>query len=87
MAAHSTILARKIPWTEEPGGIRSMGSHKELDTIYSQKSVSMNFWHFKFSYRLLSAYYIPGTFFKLFLIINIYKVKHYLSSFKLSKPR
>ena len=47
----------------------------------------MNFWHFKFSYRLLSAYYIPGTFFKLFLIINIYKVKHYLSSFKLSKPR
>ena len=24
MATHSSILARKIPWTEEPGGLRSM---------------------------------------------------------------
>ena len=22
MATHSTILARKIPWTEEPGGLQ-----------------------------------------------------------------
>ena len=49
--------------------------------------ICLNFWHFKFSYHLLSAYYIPGTFFKLFLIVNIYKVRHYLYSFKLSKPR
>ena len=26
MAAHSSILARRIPWTEEPGGLQSMGS-------------------------------------------------------------
>ena len=26
MAIHSSILARKIPWTEEPGGLQSMGS-------------------------------------------------------------
>ena len=25
MAAHSSILAWKIPWTEEPGGLQSMG--------------------------------------------------------------
>ena len=25
MATHSSILARKIPWTEEPHGLRSMG--------------------------------------------------------------
>ena len=25
MAAHSSILAWKIPWTEEPVGIQSMG--------------------------------------------------------------
>ena len=25
-AAHSTILAGKIPWAEEPGGLQSMGS-------------------------------------------------------------
>ena len=24
MAAHSSTLARKIPWTEEPGGLQSM---------------------------------------------------------------
>ena len=28
MATHSSILARRIPWTEEPGGLQS----KELDT-------------------------------------------------------
>ena len=28
MAAHSSILAWKIPWTEEPGGLQSMGLQK-----------------------------------------------------------
>ena len=28
MAAHSSILAWKIPWTEEPGGIQSTGSQR-----------------------------------------------------------
>ena len=31
MATHSCILAWRIPRTEEPGGLWSMG-HKELDT-------------------------------------------------------
>jgi len=26
MAPHSSTVARKIPWTEEPGGLQSMGS-------------------------------------------------------------
>ena len=26
MAPHSNTLAWKIPWTEEPGGLQSMGS-------------------------------------------------------------
>ena len=28
MATHSSILGWKIPWTEEPGGIESMGSQR-----------------------------------------------------------
>ena len=28
MAPHSSTLAWKIPWTEEPGGLQSMGSHR-----------------------------------------------------------
>ena len=31
MATHSHILAWKIPWTEEPGGLQSMGL-QESDT-------------------------------------------------------
>ena len=28
MATHSSIFAWKIPWTEEPGGLQSMGSQE-----------------------------------------------------------
>ena len=28
MATHSSILAWKIPWTEEPAGLQSMGSQR-----------------------------------------------------------
>ena len=28
IATHSSILAWKIPWTEEPGGLQSMGSER-----------------------------------------------------------
>ena len=28
MATHSSILAWRIPWTENPGGLQSMGSQK-----------------------------------------------------------
>ena len=28
MATHSSILAWRIPWTEEPGGLQSMESQK-----------------------------------------------------------
>ena len=28
MATHSIILAWKIPWTEEPGGLQPMESHR-----------------------------------------------------------
>ena len=28
MGTHSSILARRIPWTEEPGGLLSMGPQR-----------------------------------------------------------
>ena len=31
MATHSSILAWRIPWTEEPGGLYSAWGHKESD--------------------------------------------------------
>ena len=32
MAPHSSTLAWKIPWTEEPDRLQSMGSQEESDT-------------------------------------------------------
>ena len=29
MATHSSILAWRISWTEEPGGLQSMGSQRD----------------------------------------------------------
>ena len=34
MTTHSSILAWKIPWTEEPGRLQSMGSPTRLSDIY-----------------------------------------------------
>ena len=31
-ATHSSILSWKIPWTEEPGGLQSMGLHRVRHT-------------------------------------------------------
>ena len=33
MATHSSILAWKTPWTEEPGGLQPMGGLKKLDMV------------------------------------------------------
>ena len=41
MTTHSSILAKRILWTEEPGGLQSMES-KELDTI---KQISLPWGH------------------------------------------
>ena len=35
MATYSSILAWRIPWTEEPGGLQSMGSQKSRTQLSS----------------------------------------------------
>ena len=47
MATHSSILARRIPWTEESGGLQSTGSQKSQTRL---KHLSMH-----------SIYYTPGS--------------------------
>ena len=42
MATHSSILAWRLPWTEEPGGLQSL-SHKGSDTT-ERRSRSSNGW-------------------------------------------
>ena len=35
MTTHSSTSAWEIPWTEEPGGIQTMGSQKESDMTFT----------------------------------------------------
>ena len=44
MAPHSSILAWKIPWKEEPGGLQSMGSLRDRQAI--AKSTERLHFHF-----------------------------------------
>ena len=48
VATHSSILAWRVPWTEKPGGLQSLGSKKELDTTEWLTRFSPNF-HLSFS--------------------------------------
>ena len=37
MAAHSSILAWRIPWTEEPGRLQSMGSQRVRHSLATKQ--------------------------------------------------
>ena len=39
MATHSRILTWEIPWTEEPGGLQSMGSQRVGDDLATSLSL------------------------------------------------
>ena len=41
MATHSSILAWKIPWTEEPGGLQSMGSQRVRHNWATEHTVDL----------------------------------------------
>ena len=63
MAPHSSILAWKIPWTEEPGGLQSMG--------FSMSPIRLSDFTFTFHFHVMEkemathssvlAWRIPGT--------------------------
>ena len=43
MAAISSILAWEIPWTEEPGGLQSMGSQSQTHIHNQDNTVFLRF--------------------------------------------
>ena len=49
MATYSSILAWRIPWTEEPGGLQSMGPFlpPSLPSYYPASNMAMSTWVFK----------------------------------------
>ena len=63
MATYSRILAWKIPWTEEPGGLRSWG-REESDTTYR---LSNNKKHFLKNFFLIFIF-LRNTFYTIYTL-------------------
>ena len=42
MAIHSSILAWRIPWTDEPGGLQSMGLQRLQFTSVTQSCLALS---------------------------------------------
>ena len=58
MAPHSSTLAWKIPWTEEPGGLQSMGSLRVgHDRVTSLSNFTFMHWRRKWQ---PTPVFLPG---------------------------
>ena len=64
MAPHSSTLAWKIPWTEEPGRLQSMGSLRVRQTQLSDFTFTFHFHALEkemATHSSVLAWRIPGT--------------------------
>jgi len=43
MPTHSSVLAWEIPWTEEPGGLQSMGSQRVNHGLVTKQQQALNY--------------------------------------------
>ena len=57
MATHSSILDWEVPWTEEPGGLQSMGSQKN-QTCLSDERVTTGI-AYQRQVRRMSLFWFP----------------------------
>ena len=62
MAAHSSVLAWEIPWTEEPGGLQSMGLQRVGHDLMTRKQQTVN----SILFCQCTTIYLP-----IILIVNI----------------
>ena len=60
MATHSSILARRIPWTEEPGGLQSIGLQSNTTEAHSCFTMSCHFLLYnKVNQLYVYTYFLP----------------------------
>ena len=52
MATHSSILASRIPWTEDPGRLESMGSQR-IGQDWATDTLTLHFLSFFLSFFLI----------------------------------
>ena len=66
MATHSSTLAWKIPWMEEPGGLLSMGSHRvghDWSDLAAAAAASLLSQQFLYLIRLFTLFKAPKELF------------------------
>ena len=64
MAPHSSTLAWKIPWKEEPGGLLSMGSHRvghDWSDLAAAATAGKFYWGF-LTIRRIMKHWVPEMF-------------------------
>ena len=61
MASHSSILGWKIPWTEEPGGIQSMGLQRVKHNLTTEQQKQLSLSRFKRYWSVLVHEFGAGT--------------------------
>ena len=66
MAAHSSIFAWRIPWTEEPRGLQSMGL-QNLDSVLKSRDITL-----PAKVRIVKAMVFPVIAYKLVLSNKIF---------------
>ena len=95
MATHSRTLAWKIPWTEEPGRLQSMGSKRVGHDWATSLSLSQCKWcfilNFKFHclllvYRKVIGFYIVILYSVTFLYTLIHYRRYFGQYFKHNNP-
>ena len=88
MATHSRILAWKIPWTEEPGGLQSLGGEESDKSTCTHTSCFRGRSCFLWLQVLYSLKYFASHQFKLLLLqsllIIIYNKWFFLNYFAVS---
>ena len=45
VAVHSSVLSWEIPWTEEPGGLQSMGSQTVVYGLVTKQQIELKCGH------------------------------------------
>ena len=74
MAPHSSTLAWKIPWTEEPGGLQSLGTQKVRHNWVNSLSL-FPFMHWRRKWQPIPVF-LPGESRGLWSLVGCHRVGH-----------
>ena len=78
MATHSSILVWRIPWTEEPGRLQSMGSQRVWDNWVINNFTFIVYLHYCDSFRRTAKWFVFMLTYTFFQIVSV--IGHYAAA-------